>query len=96
MLFLRYTIPSNRVMYFLVELFVTMTQSSLLGELKTHSARSRWWSNDDGMHTQRILWHALNPLVLLHGNACYVILADIIQMLLCFDEWSSVSLRQEV
>jgi hypothetical protein len=34
--------------------------------------------------------------VLLHGNTRYVILVDVIQTLTCFDNWSSVSVRQEV
>jgi hypothetical protein len=35
-------------------------------------------------------------LVLLHGNTRYVILVDDIQMLMCFDDRSSVSVREEV
>jgi hypothetical protein len=35
-------------------------------------------------------------LVLLHGDTRYVILVDVIQMLMSFDDWSSVSVRQEV
>jgi hypothetical protein len=35
-------------------------------------------------------------LVLLHGNTRCVILVDAIQTLMCFDDWSSVSVRQEV
>jgi hypothetical protein len=35
-------------------------------------------------------------LVLLHGNTRYVILVDVIQTLMCFDDWSGVSVRQEV
>jgi hypothetical protein len=35
-------------------------------------------------------------LVLLQGNTCYVILVDVIQTLMCFDDWSSVSVRQEM
>jgi hypothetical protein len=35
-------------------------------------------------------------LVLLHGNTRYVILVDVIQTLRRFDDWRSVSVRQEV
>ena len=35
-------------------------------------------------------------LPLMHDNASYVILDDVIQTLLCFDDWSSVSVRQKV
>jgi hypothetical protein len=35
-------------------------------------------------------------LVLLHGNTRYVFLVDAIQTLMCFDDWSRVSVRQEV
>jgi hypothetical protein len=34
--------------------------------------------------------------VLLHGNTRYVILVDVIQTLMRFDDWSSVSEGQEV
>jgi hypothetical protein len=34
-------------------------------------------------------------MVLLHGNTRYVILVDVIQTLLCFDDQSSVSVRQK-
>jgi hypothetical protein len=48
--------------------------------------------------------HVLNPRylliaeqVLMHGNTyySYVILVDVMQMLMCFDDWSSVSVRKE-
>jgi hypothetical protein len=32
-------------------------------------------------------------LVLLYGNTRYVILLDVIQTLMCFDDWSSISVR---
>jgi hypothetical protein len=35
-------------------------------------------------------------LALLHGNTRYVILIDVIQTLMCFDDWISVSVQQEV
>jgi hypothetical protein len=35
-------------------------------------------------------------LVLLHGNTGYVILVDVIQALMCFGDWISVSVRQEL
>jgi len=31
----------------------------------------------------------------LHGNTCYIIMVDVIQTLMCFDNWSSFSLRQK-
>jgi hypothetical protein len=37
-----------------------------------------------------------SQLVLLHGNTRYLILVDVIQTLMCFYDWSSVSVRQEV
>jgi hypothetical protein len=37
-----------------------------------------------------------SQLVLLHGNTRYVILVDVVQTLMCFDNWSGVSVRQEV
>jgi hypothetical protein len=35
-------------------------------------------------------------LVMLRGNTCYVILVNAIHMLMHFDDWSSVSVRQDV
>jgi hypothetical protein len=35
-------------------------------------------------------------LVLLHGDALYIILVDVIQKLMCFYDWRGVSVRQEV
>jgi len=35
------------------------------------------------------------PTDILHGNTCYVIKVDIIQTLMCFDNWSCFSLRQK-
>jgi hypothetical protein len=35
-------------------------------------------------------------LPLMHDNTSYVILVDVIQTLLCFDDWSSVSVRHKV
>jgi hypothetical protein len=35
-------------------------------------------------------------LVLLHGYASHAILVNVMQTLMCFDDWSSVSVRQEV
>jgi hypothetical protein len=39
---------------------------------------------------------AIVDLVLLDGNACYVILVDVIQMLTCFNDWSNISFEAEV
>jgi hypothetical protein len=35
-------------------------------------------------------------LVLLHGNMHYTVLVNITQLLMCFTDWSSVSVRQEM
>jgi hypothetical protein len=52
------------------------------------------------VYTRRVLRHALEPqcmlVLLLHGNTRYGVLVDVMQTLMCFDDWSSVSVRQEV
>lgn len=47
---------------------------------------------------RNIIMHvpAIAELVLLYGNMRYVVLADVIQRLMCFDYWTSVSVRGEV
>jgi hypothetical protein len=35
-------------------------------------------------------------LVLMHGDTRYVIVVDVIQTLMYFDDWSSVSVRRDV
>jgi hypothetical protein len=35
-------------------------------------------------------------LVLMHGNLHYIILVDVLQMLMCFSDWSNVSVRHEM
>jgi hypothetical protein len=35
-------------------------------------------------------------LVLLYGNKRHVILVDVFQTLMCFEDWSSVSVTQKV
>jgi hypothetical protein len=40
--------------------------------------------------------HVTVEVVILHGKACYVIVADIIQNLMCFDDCNSFSVRNEL
>jgi hypothetical protein len=36
---------------------------------------------------------SVSVLVELHGNTHYVIVVDVIQTLMCFDDWKNVSVR---
>jgi hypothetical protein len=36
-----------------------------------------------------LLTPVIIEMALLRGNACYVILVDVIQKLMCFDDWNS-------
>jgi hypothetical protein len=71
------------VKLFSVVAFITSTQSVLL-------VYSR-----DTVHSTRLV-HVLVKLLLLQRNARYVIVVDLIQTLMCFNVWNSVSVRQEV
>jgi hypothetical protein len=52
--------------------------------------------NDENCDMLSVLFACKSQLVLLHGKTRYVILVDVIQTLMCFNDWSSVSVRQEV
>jgi hypothetical protein len=54
------------------------------------------YTDDKYRHMLLTVGACNSQLVLLHGNTRYVVLVGVTQTLLCFGDWSSVSVRQEV